>query len=265
MINVSQATGFHLELDSQTGELISKDGFSFGRSTRKAETLRPVLKVPEAADTGTELYSVYYIESAPPEAQALLDRWGLTYSPVMLAPGDIGGEFIKTSGHYHPTMPGSSLTYPEIYTGLYGTLLLFLHKRNPANPRTPLDCALVALMPGISVMVPPNYAHVLINATSEPALMAGLYSTAFKPDYTEVNQLRGLAYYIMRGSSGYRIENNPCYMQPPVLEYIEQVQGSRFESIEELGVPVWTAFARNPDKYALLTDSSAAEAFFGHE
>jgi glucose-6-phosphate isomerase len=264
MIDVTQATGFRLAFDPDKQEVVSADGFTYGRGTRTTKDLLPVLSVPEAAETGRDLYSVFYLESMPSSARALLERWGLTYSPVLLPSGDVGGEYVKTSGHYHPAMPGSTLTYPEIYTGLYGTLLLFLHKRNPGNPRTPLDCALVTLRPGVSVMVPPDYAHVLINVSNEPALMAGLYSTAFKPDYAEVNQLRGLAYYIMRSGDGFKADVNPWYSQPPELERIEHVQGTRFESIEAPGVPVWTAFTRNPEKYALLSQSSAAEVFFSH-
>jgi glucose-6-phosphate isomerase len=262
MIDVTQAAGFRLAFDPFTQEVVSEDGFTFGRVTRTAGDLRSVLSAPDVAEPGRSLYSIYYLETTPPGAQALLDLWGLTYSPVLLLPGDVGGEFVKTSGHYHPPMAGSRLTYPEVYTGLYGTLRLFLHKRNPDNPRTPLDCALVTLKPGTSVMVPPEYAHVLINTSDEPALMAGLYSTAFKPDYSEVNQLRGLAYYIMRSDDDFKAEVNPCYVHPPELERIDHVQGTRFESIEAPGVPVWTAFSRNPEKYALLSHAPAAEVFF---
>ena len=36
----------------------------------------------------------------------------------------IGREFVKTQGHYHPAMPGTTIQYPEVYSHLFGEIYL---------------------------------------------------------------------------------------------------------------------------------------------
>lgn len=222
-----------------------------------------MLRTPEAAQDGVPWYEIFYMNEAPEAARVDLERLRLTYGPVLLPPGAIAGEFVKTSGHYHPDMPGVTLSYPEIYTGLYGRLLLFLQRRDRQATDTPLDCAIIELLPGVTVTVPPDYAHVLINPSEEPALMAGLYGADFKPDYREVAAHRGLAWYVMRGESDYEVAANPAYVNPPPLRHITGLTGTIFEPpVGDRDVPVWTAFRRNPDRYAFLSQSRPAAGYF---
>lgn len=264
LIDVTASAGFHLTLDLATGDVRSDDGFHFRRISRTAGELSGVLRTPDAVPADREMYAIFYLDAAPPDAHAALAPLELTYSPVLLPPGRAGGEFVKTSGHYHPSVPGTALGYPEVYTGLYGLLYLFLQKRDLSTPDTPLDCALVELRPGVSVMIPPDYAHVLINPTDEPALMAGLYCAAFKPDYADVIARRGLAYYVMQGDSGaIEVEPNPRYRDAPPLRWPVDLRGTIFEPPDAPGVPVWRAFMDGPERYAFLARPDAVAARFG--
>lgn len=260
-LDISSFAGFDLRLNTDTLQLETASGMLFERTIRTARRLNNVLRFPDAVHPDLALYYMYNIIHAPEHIQTKLDFYHLTFSPVLLPSGRVGREFIKTNGHYHPPIPGSSYSYPEIYTQLYGKLLLFLQRRNPSMPATPEDCELVEMRPGVTVTIPPDYAHVLINASDDLALMAGLYNVTFGPDYADVDRQRGLAYYILDGHDGIIIEPNPHYLNAPPLQRLVDVAGTRFAPSDP-GVPVWQSFLADPDKYAFLSKLEALECRF---
>ncbi len=202
------------------------------------------------------------LSAAPSDAQELLDRYGLTYSLVLLPPCQIGDEFVKTNGHYHPPIPGTTLGYPEVYTGLYGRLLLALQRRSGTRPARIMDFVLMEMTPGFVITIPPNYAHCLINPTGEPALMAGLYGRAFKPDYAMTRELHGLAYYLVAGPDGQPVAvANPYYAQQPPLRRAAALDGTCFAP-DYPGRPIWPTYLQHPDAFAFLTQAAAAQRKF---
>ena len=159
-------------------------------------------------------------------------------------------------------VPGTPYGYPEVYTQLYGHLLLFLQKRNRANPDTPLDCVLIDMTPGVTVTVPPDYAHVLINPTHEIALMAGLYSPDFKPDYTEVYEHRGLAYYILDQNGTIGIEPNPRYTDPPPLQAARHADRHGFRSSAPRQTGLGSVYHSSLSRTSFLTQPEVMKAYF---
>jgi len=114
----------------------------------------------------------------------------------------------------------------------------------------------------VSVMIPPDYAHVLINPTEEVALMAGLYCAAFKPDYAEVIARRGLAYYLLQGDGGVVVEPNPRYRNAPPLQRPTSLLGTIFEPPDASDTPLWRSFMDDPERYAFLARPDAVLARF---
>jgi glucose-6-phosphate isomerase, archaeal len=260
-LDVSSFAGFDLQLDTDTLQLETDSGIVFERTTRTAGRLKCVLRFPDAVAPDLALYYMYNIIHAPEHIQIKLDCYHLTFSPVLLPPGKVGREFIKTNGHYHPPIPGSSYTYPEIYTQLYGKLFLFLQRRNPSAPETPEDCVLLEMRPGVTITIPPGYAHVLINASDDLALMAGLYNVTFGPDYAEVERHRGLAYYILHGNDGIIVEPNPKYVDAPPLRRPVDIIGTCFAPFDP-GVPLWQSFLASSSSYAFLSELDALRSYF---
>jgi glucose-6-phosphate isomerase len=261
-LDLSHFAGFSLWFDPQALDIEVDAELTFERGCRTAHEMREVLLAPETLAPETELYYLYHLVQAPARVMQSLGQYDLTYGPVLLPPRRIGREYIKTSGHYHPPLAGTSHGFPEIYTQLHGRLLLFLQKRDPANPERLADCALVEMTPGFVITIPPGYAHVLINATDEPALMAGLYGKAFKPDYQPVRARRGLAYYLVADNGGIAVEPNPRYPDAPPLRRLGDLIGTPFEPPEP-EVPVWQSFVTHPEIYAFLTQPDAALVRFG--
>lgn len=256
MIDVTSTVGFPTKFDPQTMELFTGDTYRFKRQVRSVGDQHAVLRSPDAADPNTPAYFVYYPIQFPTAVQAILDTYELTYSFVALPSLKIGDEYVKTTGHYHPAIPGTSLPFPEVYTQLYGTLQLLLQKQGSETNGEVTDCHLVNMTPGFSITVPPGYAHVLINTSSEPALMAGLYGRDFSPFYEPILEKKGLAHYLIEENNEVKVVPNPLYLDRPPLNVLVDTGNTPFE-YDDPGVMLWTSFMNQPEKYAFLTDSLA--------
>jgi glucose-6-phosphate isomerase, archaeal len=262
-VDLSGVAGFKLSLDTASVEIETGDGMVLRGVSRTAEQLAAVLLSPGAVEPRTELYRNYFIEEAPPLARQAMARLNLDFSLVLMPPGRVGREFVKTMGHYHPPIPGSGLEFPEVYTQFYGRLLLLLQKRRTGQPQEIEDCVLVEMTPGCVVTLPPGYAHVLINASSEPALMAGLYGSqrSLKPDYAPIMENRGMAYYVLDNGGEVTIKPNPNYSAAPPLRRLAESAGTPLAPVEP-GAPLWASFLRQPGLYAFLSDAAAAKQRF---
>ena len=249
--------GFALTFDMDTGATTWGDGLDFVRLPRTCGDLRSVLLEPDALPPDAEIYTTWNLSAAPPTVQASLDASGLAFTLVMLPALCVGQEYVKTAGHYHTFMQGTTLGYPEVYTQLAGQMLLLLQERSESDPGQVTDMALVEMRPGFSITIPPNYAHVLINVSGEAALMAGLYSKNFKQEYGAIRERRGAAYYVLEGDGAYRVGRNPLYTSAPDMRFLTRTADTRFAPPHPAS-PLWSSYLELPDAYDFLSDAQAA-------
>jgi glucose-6-phosphate isomerase, archaeal len=263
-MNLQSTTGFSIWFDPETLEVTAGDGFELKSVSRNVGQLSDVLCYPEEADSTRELYRNYLLEKIPAKEEKILSIFNLSYSFVMMPPLKVGCEYVKTKGHYHPPIPGTNLGFPEVYTQLYGTLVLLLQKASSEDRYKVSDFSAIDMTPGTVVTIPPDYAHVLINKSNEPALMAGLYGSqkTFKPDYTPIEQMHGLAYYLFEERSEVKIEPNRKYKGVPPFRWVSNLKSTLFESVDN-GKPVWKSYMDNPDLYSFLTNPEAVQQKFG--
>src|SRR4029450_12931022 len=139
----------------------------------------------------------------------------------------VGREFVKSQGHYHPSMPGSTVAYPEVYTHIWGDVLLLLQRRTRDHADRLDDCVLIDLRDSGTVTIPPGYAHILINPSSQPAAIAGLYSRAFSRVSEPIARMAGAAYYVI-DDAGVRAIPNARYTAPPPLRRLADSAGTPF-------------------------------------
>lgn len=262
MVDLTQHSGFTLHFDPLTIQIQAGDGLTFKRITRYGHEVKEVVCFPDEVKLDAPIYMMDILSQAPAETQTALDRLRLTYSLVLIPPGKIGREFVKTTGHYHPPIPGTNLGYPEVYTQLFGKLWLVLQRRSSNDPLNIIDYRIVEMTPGFVITIPPNYAHCLVNATEEPALMAGLYGKDFKADYAFTRARRGLAYYLLKGENGKPdLLPNSNYAEHPKAHWMSSIENSCFAP-DFPDQPVWSSFVENPDAFAFLTEAKAAEMKF---
>jgi oxalate decarboxylase/phosphoglucose isomerase-like protein (cupin superfamily) len=261
-VDLSTAAGFPLALDVRTLEMISDGQVKLGRTARRKAELAGVLLDADGLSPATELYWNLPLVDAGPAADLLLQT-GLTYSCVLLPPLKVGREFVKTQGHYHPSMAGSDIPYPEVYTHLWGEPSLLLQRRRNGRADEVDDCVLIELRDGAVVTIPPGYAHVLINPSAQPAAVAGLYSRAFTPVYQPILEMAGAAYYLVDAGDN-QVLANPRYVASAPLRRMNGTADSPFEP-PDAGRPLWTSFLADADRYAFLSQPERAWQRFPQE
>src|SRR3989338_4686471 len=61
------------------------------------------------------LYFMYRDLWASEDDRKLIESANLRYDITVIPSCHIGREYVKTLGHYHPFVPASEISYPEIY------------------------------------------------------------------------------------------------------------------------------------------------------
>lgn len=223
MWDLEPVCGFPLSLD-EAGRLSFGPAHGQAAPAPGARTLtemRPFLRDPAAAGPA-EVYWMYR-DAALPEHRDACARLSARYDVTVLLPGTLGMEFIKTAGHYHPPMPGSDLTYGEVYQVLFGRAACLLQRAaaaagDGAAAGRVVDAVLVEAEAGDLIVIPPGYGHVTVNVGRAPLAMANWVDPVFQAEYSPYREARGAAYYLLDGAGdGAAAEPNPRYRHPAPL------------------------------------------------
>lgn len=182
-----------------------------------------------------ELYYMYRELSLSKNDALLMKEHGLRYDITIIPPRMLGCEYVKTVGHYHPVIPGTDTTYPEIYEVLSGEAHYLMQK--PGNDGI-TDAVLIKAREGDKVIIPPGYGHLTINASNKVLKMANWVARDFESIYEPVREKRGGAYFMLDNG----IVKNPSYNVVPELRLLEPT------NIKELGLK------KNMEMYRLVRD-----------
>ena len=185
----------------------------------------------------TELYYMYrdlYRNEVEHEA---IKAQQLRYDITAIPPQMLGREYVKTAGHYHPNVPGASVSYPELYQVLEGEGNYLLQRMEKESIE---DVVVVEAKAGDIIMVPPGYGHITINSSDEVLKMANWVSGEFASMYEPIKEHSGAAYYLLE--KGYI--PNPKYTKTPPIRYLKPADASM------LGL------AKGEDMYNLVSDLS---------
>lgn len=121
-----------------------------------------------------------------------LREQNLRYDITIIPPGMLGREYIKTAGHYHPTAPGSAVTYPELYEVLEGEALYLLQSEDLE------DVVAINAVAGDKVLVPPDYGHITINRSNKILKMSNFVARDFSSLYGPIKEKAGGAYFFTK-------------------------------------------------------------------
>lgn len=200
------------------------------------------------ADPKTPLYQMYRDMHRPQDAE-LLKKHGLRYDVTAIFPKNLGREWNKTLGHYHPTAPGSKHSYPELYEVLSGQLVFVLQKRRQGTNEAE-DILLVSARAGDKVLVPPDYGHVMVNPSNETLVTANLVEATFKSDYAPVGEKGGMGVFLLDDGT---TAKNPAYKDCPEPR---RVTADKLESNSALsfarGKNTYASAIETPEKYSFL-------------
>ncbi|MBN1455132.1 MAG: glucose-6-phosphate isomerase [Methanomicrobia archaeon] len=165
---------------------------------------------------------LYYMfrEVAKNEADAQqITALGLRYDITIIPPLKLGLEFVKTAGHYHPCVPDSKMTYPEIYEVLEGEAHYLLQRREMAasGGEAITDVIVIQARRGDKVIIPPHYGHVTINPTNTTLKMANWVARSFSSVYEPYKERGGAAYFELTSRKFVR---NDRYEAVPAIRFL---------------------------------------------
>lgn len=193
----------------------------------------------EAADN-IELYYMYRDLFLSRSDEKRLIEQGLRYDITIIPPRMLGREYIKTAGHYHPLVPGGSITYPELYEVLEGEALYLMQKRDLS------DILVVNASAGDKVLVPPNYGHITINRSNKTLKMANFVARNFSSLYDPIKDRAGGAYFFT--TDGW-IKNERC----PEAAELRRIQAPQVANIGLSKGREMYPLLREPGKLEYLT------------
>jgi glucose-6-phosphate isomerase len=145
----------------------------------------------------------------------------LRYDITIIPPNMLGCEYTKTLGHYHPLVPGTSVTYPELYEVLEGEALYLLQRLDLS------DVVAIEASAGDKVLVPPNYGHITINPSHKTLKMANFVARDFSSLYDPIRERAGGAYFFTR--DGW-LKNERCPEAAP-LRRVEAPSGAKLRAL----------------------------------
>jgi len=200
-----------------------------------------------------DIYYMYRDLARSPHDREIIEGHELRYDITTIPPLNMGHEFVKTFGHYHPRVdPEEPYTYPEVYEVLEGDAHYLLQRR--MNERIN-DIVLVRARKGDKVIIPPNYGHVTINPSEHQLTMANWVCRSFESVYEPYEQLHGAAYYELVNG---RLLANRAYgavpdvretSAPEAPEYGLVRRKPMYELLEE---PQLLDFLTSPERHAAL-------------
>jgi len=165
-----------------------------------------------------------YPEAAGPVIHYYMVRGGSKKRNItILETGTVGGEYIKTYGHYHIG------DLDETYWFTHGEGVVLQQKLvDPNVPEVVEEFKAIKVKAGESVYMPPGYGHLMINIGQEWLVMVddspveGVQDSASMPghaDYESVKKMKGFAYYVVEKDGAPALAKNPLYKEVRTTDF----------------------------------------------
>jgi len=200
-----------------------------------------------------ELYYMYR-DLAETETDFMeIIKHDLRYDITILKPNHMGREFNKTAGHDHPIVPGTNLTYPEIYEIMEGKAIFILQNSEKNKIK---DVFAIKAKKKDKIIIPPNYEHLMINIGKTDLKTCNWVSRTFSSNiYKPFKVMHGFSYYTLRGLFGVKWVENSNYKSIPKIRFEEPNKFYNFNL--EKDQPLYKLitnlnkldFLKNPQKY----------------
>ena len=225
---------------------------------RRLDAIRPSLLDPDCS--GPDPVYGIAMDIGREADRTLLEQRMLLFGAAVYAEGRLGNEPVRSQGHIHAVAPHCGWSTPEIFEIWSGTAIIFAQERVEDDPGR---CIAVLAHPGDQVVVPPNWAHCVINADPHSRMAFGAWcDRQYGFDYTGVRAHRGLAWFPTLTASGdIHWEPNPHY-GPSTLEQRKP------REYPELGLDasrgLYAQFAGNPDSVMFVPEPQRAAAHWPH-
>jgi len=248
MKDLRPTSGLPLQLRDDAALVFGEGLPAVEPAVRTLAAMREVLADPAAS--GPEHLYYMYRDVGRAADRARYAPAGLRYDITVLVTGQIGAEWNKTYGHYHPLAPSGEY-YPEVYEVISGRAIYLLQHRG-ADGRID-DVLAIPAVPGDKVFMLPGYGHSTINAGTEPLVMANWVAGTFSSEYGDYRERRGASYYAETGADAVRWTPNPRYGRVPEARIVAP-RCPEDQTALRAGRPMYGDGAEHPERLAYLVD-----------
>jgi len=175
-------------------------------AARTHEKMTEVLMSPDASGPAIHYYMI---------------RGGLKKRNITVwESGTVGGEYIKTYGHYH--IGNLDETYRIVQGEGIALLQKMVEENGVPQPEKIEEFKAIPVKAGDSVYMPSGYGHLVVNTgkewlvTADDSPVEGAGDSASMPghaDYEAVKKMRGFAYYVVDKGGVPTLVPNPLYKE----------------------------------------------------
>jgi len=188
---------------------------------RHLSAMEDVLFNKEFAETNPhlELYYMYRDLAENKQDKEKIKEQKLRYDITVINSVMLGQEYNKTAGHDHPIVPETNITYPEIYEVLEGKAIFLMQDSKENSIK---DVYAIKANQGDKIIVPPNYEHIIINASNKKLKTANWVCNDFSSNiYEPFKNKQGFSYYAIKNElNEIKWVKNENYDYIPELKFL---------------------------------------------
>lgn len=175
---------------------------------RTLDAIRPSLMEPNCSGPDP-VYGIAMDVARAADMPELQKRM-LLFGAVAYAGGRLGKEPVRSQGHVHAIAPHCGWSTPEWFEVWEGNAIIYAQECVTDDPGR---CVAVSAGPGDQVIVPPGWAHCVINADPKKRMVFGaLCDRQYGFVYDGVRQHHGLAWFpVFTADNAITWERNPRY------------------------------------------------------
>jgi glucose-6-phosphate isomerase, archaeal len=208
---------------------------------RRLNAIRTSLLDP-ACDGPDPVYTIAMDVGRVEDLPILYERM-LLFGIVVYAKGQLGDEPVRSQGHVHSLSPHSGWSAPEIFEFWHGQAVVYGQEHTTDDPGR---CFAIYAKPGDVVVIPPGWAHYVVNADPRNFMAFGAWcDRQYGFVYDGVRARGGLAWFpIVSDNLTLTWKPNPRYRESKL---ITQPARSYGELGLLSGVPIYEQFVADPE------------------
>lgn len=236
-IDLKKSSGFAIFYDNDL--LVMQDLVCPQSGNVDIETIRPQLLNEELSYPEN-----FYSKFLKLDHDGILSNKNIRFN-IYVIPANLAGiEYVKTRA--------MRLTrHPKIIEVLYGGGAVVMQKIDGNSE----DAIIAKVKKDQKVIVPPGYASSIVNTRQSVMIVSEIYSDQLKQNAV-LDEMRGMAYYIIRKNAKQEIVRNPKYKSAPTIRKIKWEKILSDSNIT-LRTPIIKQILRKYEKFKWLFEENS--------
>jgi glucose-6-phosphate isomerase len=225
---------------------------------RSLDAIRGSLRDPEC--TGPNPVYAIAMDVGRVEDREELNSRMLLFGIVTYAKGRLGDGPVRSQGHVHAIAPHCGWSTPELFEIWDGRAIIYGQEKSGDDPGR---CIAIEAGPGERVVMPPGWAHYVLNATLDSTLTFGAWcDRQYGFDYTQMRAHHGLAWFPRMAIDGViSWVSNPSYS-------VSRLESRNARTYPELGVSpatsIYEHIHHDPESVQWVSDPARVSDLWQH-